>query len=522
MIDSKPDNVKFDHNDRDGYFLKTTSRRGETIARKIGKQFIKNTAANACRILSDELDAANDRLRQAENDIHDKVRDAFIQWCENTYKDYQEIFSIIIRFISSIDMIMSQGKVCKENCYKRPVIEHEMSFFSAKDLRHPIIEKINQEILYEPNDVELDGNGILLYGLNGGGKSSLLKAVGLAIVMAQMGMFVPAESFHYYPFKTLYTRILGNDNIFRGLSSFALEMTELRTILEYANERSLILGDEICRGTEIHSALSIVGSAVNMLCKKRTNFLFATHLHKLHDMNVVKECDNLRHFYIDLRIENNKLVYSRKIIEGKGRTLYGLEVAEHIVENDEFYRLATQVREQLMREEGGECLERREEIVATKKSSYNSELYVDRCEICKKAESQGVRLEVHHINSQKYADCDGTIDYYHKNHRANLVVLCEEHHGRVHRGDLVVNGWKSTLEGVRLDWGEGVEVEVKVHVPEKKKVDVEEELKERIKGYKYLMKTQGIRFIVQKIQKDLKVEVSQALVKRIFDEREEE
>lgn len=524
MIDV-PDAVKMDHNERDGYFLKTTAKRGSLLEKKIGKDSIKNTGMNICRVVSKALDDSDKRLRKAEVDIRDRVRDSFIEWCETEYKDNQEIFSIIIKFISSLDMVVNQGKICKENNYHRPVIVNKggNSYFSARGLRHPIIEQINQDTLYIPNDIDIDGTGILLYGLNGGGKSSLLKAVGLATVMAQMGMYVPADELIFYPFKTLYTRIMGSDNIFRGLSSFALEMTELRTILQYANGRSLILGDEICRGTEIHSALSIVSSAVVVLCKKNTNFLFATHLHKLHEIDVVKECKNLRHFYIDLTMENDRLIFGRKIYEGIGRKLYGLEVAEHIVENDEFLALANKVRRQLLNGE-------ETEIISTKKSTYNQDVYVNECEICKEdgiekkvndiLEEKVInrQLEVHHINSQKFADCDGSIDYFNKNHKGNLVVLCHEHHSKVHLGEIILNGWMDTLQGKKLDWKmkrDDLETTAKVHVVEKGEV-MDDEMKGRVKSYAYLTKNLSYRVIKEKIKKDLGINLTPMQMKNIF------
>ena len=527
MIDI-PEAIKFDHNERDGYFLKTTSKRGELLEKKLGKGSTKNTGANICRIVKKELEEANIRLRKAESDIKDRVRDCFVKWCEEEYKSNHEIFSLIVRFIGSIDMVVNQGKISKENCYNRPQIVRKTgsSYFIAKGLRHPIIEKINQDTLYVPNDVEIDGTGILLYGLNGGGKSSLLKAVGLATVMAQMGMYVPADEMIYFPFKTLYTRIMGTDNIFRGLSSFALEMTELRTILQYANERSLILGDEICRGTEIHSALSIVSSSVVMLCKKRTNFLFATHLHKLNEIDVVKECKNLRHFYIDLTMENDKLIFGRKIYEGIGRKLYGLEVAEHIVENDEFLALANKVRRQILSND-------ETEIVSTKRSVYNQEVYVNECEICRcegiekrvndilEGNRGEVKLEVHHINSQKFADCDDNIDYFNKNHKGNLVVLCHEHHGKVHLGEIILNGWVDTLNGRKLDWKMGEDMVVreervaKVHLIEKKE-GISEEMRDRVKGYAFLTKNLPLRNVREKIKKELGLNLTPMQLKGIF------
>src|SRR3990170_6803133 len=116
---------------------------------------------------------------------------------------------------------------------------------------------------------------MLVYGVNSCGKSSLMKAIGIAVVMAQAGMYVPAQSFDYKPYKFILTRILGNDNLFKGLSSFAVEMAELRSILKRANKNSLVLGDEICHGTETVSAVSIVASAILHLSDRNSSFIFA-------------------------------------------------------------------------------------------------------------------------------------------------------------------------------------------------------------------------------------------------------
>ena len=124
-------------------------------------------------------------------------------------------------------------------------------------------------------------NGILLYGVNAVGKSSLMKSIGIAVIMAQSGFFVAAKEFTYSPYKHIFTRISNNDNIFKGQSTFAVEMSELRSILIRADKYSLILGDELCCGTETTSALSLVTAGVLRLCEKNANFIFATHLHKL-------------------------------------------------------------------------------------------------------------------------------------------------------------------------------------------------------------------------------------------------
>ena len=525
LVDGKStDAVKFDHNERDGYFLRTTSKRGEILAKKVGATgaaagyTTRLTGANICRVSSEKLETANLILQDAEFDIQTKVKDYFIKWCESQYMQYHESLCEIIRFISTIDMSMCLGKISLANNYRRPIIgeceaRDSGSFVQFEGLRHPIIEKINQDILYVPNDITIQREGILLYGLNGGGKSSLLKAVGLAVVMAQMGCFVPAERMVYYPFKTLYTRILGNDNIFRGLSSFALEMTELRSILRDSNKNSLILGDEICRGTEIYSALSIVSSAVSILCKRRTNFLFATHLHKLHEIDIIQEAKNLRHFYIDLQFSEGKIVFGRKIFEGIGEKLYGIEVAEYIIDNEEFQRLATKTRRQLLDEShggGGES--------APKSSNYNSATYVDECAICGK---KGGQLDVHHIHSQKYADCNDTIEYFNKNHGGNLVVLCVDHHNHVHQGDIIVHGWIETIQGKKLSWEKSTGK--KVHIQGSRGAGkcsdgalITDELKVNILSHAHLLKNISLKIFKAKMEKEYKISLTTQQIKELI------
>ena len=124
-------------------------------------------------------------------------------------------------------------------------------------------------------------HGVLLYGINSSGKSSLMKSIGIVVIMAQAGFYVPAKSFSYCIFDEIFTRISGSDNIAKGLSSFAVEMLELKNIFNRATGHSLILGDEISHSTETMSGVSIVASAILKLASLRSIFVFATHLHQL-------------------------------------------------------------------------------------------------------------------------------------------------------------------------------------------------------------------------------------------------
>jgi len=214
-------------------------------------------------------------------------------------------------------------------------------------------------------------------------------------------------------------------------------------------------------------------------------------------------------------MENGKLVFGRKIFEGIGKKLYGLEVAEHIVENDQFLRLATKTRRQLVEKE--DILGNGEQIVSDKKSVYNSKLYVDECAVCGRKTGQ---LDVHHINSQKFADCNDTIDYYHKNHLGNLVVLCLDHHQKVHNGGLEVRGWITTSEGRQLDWEEKTaKPKVKVHVRKHKDMlGITEETRNTVMTYRPLLKNLSLRVLKAKIEKDLEQSFTCAQVRKIFNE----
>ena len=133
--------------------------------------------------------------------------------------------------------------------YSKPIIsdKEDSAFFDVKGLRHPLIENLLNDEIYVSNDLCLNNSnlGMLLYGINAIGKSSLIKSIGICIIMAQTGFFVPCSKLLFKPYHHIFTRIVGNDNIFKGLSTFAVEMLELNNILKFCNENTLILGDEL-------------------------------------------------------------------------------------------------------------------------------------------------------------------------------------------------------------------------------------------------------------------------------------
>ena len=137
-------------------------------------------------------------------------------------------------------------------------------------------------IILSINDIcfnNSDSKGVLLFGTNAAGKSSLMKAVGLNVILAQAGFYVACSEFQIKPYTQIFTRILNNDNIFKRQSSFAVEMSELRSILKRSDNKSLVLGDEVCSGTETTSALSIVSASLKTLSDIKCSFIFTSHLH---------------------------------------------------------------------------------------------------------------------------------------------------------------------------------------------------------------------------------------------------
>jgi DNA mismatch repair protein MutS len=450
LIEPGSDFVKLDNNERDGYFYCVTKKRADVLISKLGKtnkyEIKKYNGANV-KIVSDEIMEKSHTLIELKEKISNLTKVQFLKSMLLFNDKYGDILGDISKFIAFVDVIKCGVQCAKTYRYNRPIIDNlyeSKSYFKAKNIRHPIIEIINEKVDYVKNDVSLvheEVNGILLYGVNGAGKSSLSKAVGCNIIMAQMGFFVPSDEFVYYPYKKIFTRINGDDNIFKGMSSFAVEMDELRSILKYSDDRSIVLGDEICKGTEETSALSIVSSSIIRFCERNVNFIMATHFHKLYEMNCIKELMNIRfaHLSISYDKDNQGIIYGRKLEDGPGSTLYGVEIAEYIIEDDDFIKKTKEIRNQL--------LNKNKELVVDKVSNYNSNLYVNECSICG-VNGNCYPLDTHHIKEQNTFETGD----FNKDKLSNIVILCKEHHDMVHNGSLTINGYIDMTTGIKLDY----------------------------------------------------------------------
>jgi DNA mismatch repair protein MutS len=368
----------------------------------------------------------------------------------------------LVDWLGQLDTDVALAACAEEYGYVRPVYEEVDEVKGAAGLavvglRHPILERVHSETPYishsialgslasggrEQTDTASADQGILLYGVNAAGKSSLSKAIGLAVLMAQIGMPVPATEMHIAPYKSLFTRILGNDNLWAGMSSFVVEMTEFRSILKAAGPTTLVLGDELCAGTETVSAMAIVGAGIKTLVGKGAQFVFATHLHELMTMPELTaslSAGSVRAYHLSVVPDmRGRLIYDRKLKEGSGSPIYGLEVCRGLDMDAEFLEAAMEIRRRLEGARGFSAASR-----------YNAAVPVQACSVC--GRTQGT-LETHHIRPQAAADVKGRVEPgRHKNEAGNLVVLCESCHDAHHRGDLDIRGWIATTEGRILD-----------------------------------------------------------------------
>ena len=458
--------VKKHETEKAGFSIQTTERRSKLLSEQIGKrvkardhmskleyhsidqgvnkdsnkdnkktidfdlstlQFVK-AGSSAVTFIHETLSNVCASIGETRNKIRDEIGLVFHKFvCD--LKEHQESFQTIISFIMDIDLMQNQAHIARKYKYCKPTIdlnEGVGSYVDAKDIRHCLIERINEDELYVTNDISLGikEHGMLLYGTNAVGKTSMIRALGICIIMAQAGLYVPCSAFTYRPYRSIMTRILGNDNLFKGMSTFAVEMSELRVILKCADQNSLILGDELCSGTEIDSAISIFVAGLQKLHALKSCFIFATHMHEIVDYEEIAQLDKLttKHMAVTYDRVRDMLIYDRKLRDGAGPSMYGLEVCKSLHLPDDFLKMANAIR-----------IKYRTKGVGTgdlnfKPSHFNAHKVKGLCELCKKETGE----EVHHLQHQKEADANDYIQHFHKNHRANLLTVCESCHLKMH------------------------------------------------------------------------------------------
>lgn len=473
-------------------------------------QYRRNKASS--RIIIEELRSnSQDKdflIEELRFEIFEKIKLVYIEM----YDKYKNLFSSLIKYVKYIDYINSSCITASKYNYTKPLIkEHENGYIDAVQLRHPIIERLRDDCEYIPHDIKLGNRedneleGMLIFGLNSSGKSSLMKAVGLSIVMAQSGLYVPAKTFEYSPYDNVFTRISGSDNLFKGYSSFTYEMIELNNILQRTGKKTLVLGDEVCKGTEHVSGVAIVAATLMQLAKTKSSFMFATHLHELAHMEEINNLSNVKCFHLTVEHdkESDTLIFDRILKEGSGPSLYGIVVAKYIISDLEFMRNAQTIQNKI--------LNQNTTLVNNKSSKYNNKLIIDKCQVCSKEYTKEQPLDTHHINFQSKCS-DGFVTgkpHICMNEKYNLVVLCKKCHTDVHNDVISIDGYMDTTSGPKLKINKKPEIK-KNHLGNKKYNTEQLDIILSLKG---TSKTLAKKMLSQKHD----INISVGTIKKIWD-----
>ena len=424
-------------------FQYTSSYDSETKTISLSNSIQIQKFNNNLVVTSEEINKLCRENLLLRNGLKELLQEKY-QFFLSDLKSFSNNLYSLCDWIADMDIMQNRAYTAHSYHYCRPVAQtHESSFLNAKALRHPIIEHINQEELYVANDVDLScKENILLFGTNAVGKTSLIKSIGIAIVLAQCGMYVPASSFVYAPYHQLFTRILNCDNLFKGLSTFTLEMSEMSNILRYGNKHSLVLGDELCSGTEVPSAICIFLAGLKDLVQKQCSFIFATHFHELLEYEELESLTTIHYKHLSIHYDKDKdaIVYDRKLRNGSGDKIYGLEVCKSLHLPKVFMDNAFTLMNKYFR---------KNDVLSYHESNYNTSKVKGMCEICKKRKGE----HIHHLIYQQ-----DTIDNYiedknivaHKNHVGNLSSICTVCHDEIH-GKNVRLIRKKTTKGSTLE-----------------------------------------------------------------------
>jgi DNA mismatch repair protein MutS len=289
---------------------------------------------------------------------------------------------------------------------------------------------------------------MMLYGLNSSGKSSLMKSIAISTIMAQAGLFVPASSFKTSIFKTMMCRISANDNLQRGLSSFSMEMGEINSILKRSDNKTLVICDEILKSTEHISGVSLVAATLMKLEKLKCMAVVTTHMHELMNLDEIKAIKSLKafHIHVSYDVKTDSLIYDRKLCDGSGKSLYGIEVGKYMIKDNEFIEDAVKIKNKL--------LEQHNSIISGKKSHFNSNVYMYECAICQTSDHLSLtNLETHHIIEQHKFNENKTTNAkpgLKKDDSSNLVVLCSKCHDAIHNGEINIEKYVKTSRGKKI------------------------------------------------------------------------
>ena len=388
------------------------------------------------RVTCSDFYTFSQKLRSTVYKLNKSLAKESIVICDSMWDSVKGFQNEWTAWLGRVDCSFSLASAAASYGWSKPSLGEHLDI---QGLRHPLLESQQTRAKYVTHDVSLGmtgtgtgqskgARGWLIYGVNASGKSSLMKATGIAVILAQAGSYVPASHMAIRPYDAAFSRIWNQDNIWAGLSSFAVEVKELADILKLSTSRSLVLGDEVCSGTESYSATSLVAATLESLEAKGAHFIFATHLHDLLKVPGLLTLEGISVWHLRVIHENGKLIYDRSLQPGSGSSTYGLEVAKAMGLPTDLMTRAYAIRRQL----GGAAA-----VDEAPRSLWNSAIKRQACEHCGAAVVRD--LEVHHIHER--AKGGG-------NHVRNLVVLCEACHDKHHAKEIDIQPLTQTSEGL--------------------------------------------------------------------------
>ncbi len=339
--------LKINFNSVFGYYIEVTSKYKHA---EVPKDWIrKQTLANAERYITPELKVLEEKILSAEEKIlalEEEVFNALMQ----TLMDFIEPIQTNSNTIAVLDCLRAFAELARKNNYVRPILETGFTI-DIKEGRHPVIEQqLPVGEMYVPNDIYMDRDVqqiLMITGPNMAGKSAVLRQTGLISLMAQMGSFVPAKSATLGILDKLFTRVGASDNISSGESTFMVEMNETASIMNNITAHSLILLDEIGRGTSTYDGISIAWSIAEFLhdSEERPRTLFATHYHELNELAETHE--RVKNFHVATKELAQKIIFLRKLVEGGSEHSFGVHVAKMAGMPKEIIHRANEILEQL-------------------------------------------------------------------------------------------------------------------------------------------------------------------------------
>lgn len=320
--------LKVGYNKVFGYYIEISRANYDLIPE--GRYIRKQTLANAERFITQELKEMEEKILGAEEKL---VRIEYDIFCEIRNNIEEQVLRLqkSAKIIADLDCLCTFAKVALENNFVRPKVNEE-GIIDIQDGRHPVVEKVIQKGEFISNNTLLDRKEnqlLIITGPNMAGKSTYMRQVALITIMAQIGSFVPAKEANINVCDKVFTRIGASDDLAGGKSTFMVEMWEVSNILKNATSRSLVLLDEVGRGTSTYDGLSIAWSVIEYISKNqdlRCNTLFATHYHELTALE--DKIEGVKNYSVSVKEINDNIVFLRKIVEGGADQSYGIQVAK--------------------------------------------------------------------------------------------------------------------------------------------------------------------------------------------------